>query len=255
MGVFFMLKGFFEENPRVAVAFSGGADSAYLLSQAVKYAQSVLACCVKTDFNAEHELEDAVRLAEELGAELEVIPVDILSDERVAANDPLRCYYCKTRLLGAVKERAAAAGYDVVVEGSNFDDDPAGRPGMKALSELGIRSPIREAGLNKAEVRRLSREAGLFTWNKPSNSCAATRIPTGTRVEAEMLDKIKAGEKALHELGFSELRLRWRKEGAKLELPESQIATAVEKRDDILAALGGDFKEITLDLKGRDTNG
>ena len=250
-----MLKGFFEENPRVAVAFSGGADSAYLLSQAMKYAESVLACCVKTVFNAEHELDDALRLAKELGAELNVIPIDILADERVAANDPLRCYYCKTRLLGAIREYAAEKGYSVVAEGSNADDDPAGRPGMKAIAELGIRSPIREAGLTKAEVRSHSREAGLFTWNKPSNSCAATRVPTGKRLEADMLEKIKAGEKALHELGFSELRLRRTDSGAKLELPEAQIAMAVEKRNDILAALGGDFKEITLDLKGRDPRG
>lgn len=250
-----MLKGFFEENPRVAVAFSGGADSAYLLSQAVKYAESVLACCVKTVFNAEHELDDALRLAKELGAELEVIPIDILADECVAVNDPLRCYRCKTRLLGAVKEFAAAKGYTVVVDGSNADDDPAGRPGMKALAELGIRSPIREAGITKAELRRLSREAGLFTWNKPSDSCAATRVPTGTRLEAEILNKIKAGEKSLRELGFSELRLRWTDGGAKLELPREQIAMAAEKREAILAALGGDFKEITLDLRGRTPRG
>ena len=247
-----MLKAFFEENPRVAVAFSGGTDSAYLLHQAVKYAESVLACCVNTAFNAEHELNDALRLAKELGAELEIIPVDILADERVAANDPLRCYYCKTRLLGTVKERAAMRGYDVVIEGSNADDDPAGRPGMKALEELGIRSPMREAGLGKADVRRLSKEAGLFTWDKPSNSCAATRVPNGVKLTADILQKIKNGEERLNELGFSALRLRWRDGAAKLELPAEQLAMAVEKRNDIIAALSGDFTEISIDLKGRE---
>ncbi len=246
-----MLKAFFEENPRVAVAFSGGTDSSYLLHQAAKYAESVTAYCVLTAFHTSEELADVKRVAEELRVPLKVAEFDILADEKVAENTSKRCYYCKKQLLSKVKEFAAADGYSVVIEGSNTDDDPAQRPGMKVLEELDVRSPMREAGLSKADVRRLSKEAGLFTWNKPSNSCAATRIPTGVRLDAEILEKIKAGEKALHELGFSDLRLRWRSGAAKIELPPEQLPAAVEKRNDILAALGGEFTEISLDLKGR----
>ncbi len=247
-----MLKAFFEENPKVALAFSGGTDSAYLLQQAAKYAENVTAFCVKSVFNTDEETDDAVRLAEGLGVRIVIIPVDILADENVAANPADRCHFCKKQLLGKVKAAAAEEGYELVIEGSNMDDDPAGRPGMKVIAELGIRSPLREAGLSKAEIRRLSKEAGLPTWNKPSNSCAATRVPTGTRLEAEMLEKIKAGEKALNEMGFSALRLRLKNGGAKLELPAAQLAMAVEKRLDILSALSVYFDEITLDLKSRD---
>lgn len=246
-----MLKAFFEENPRVAVAFSGGTDSTYLLQQAAKYADSVTAYCVLTVFHTAEELADVKRAAEELNVPLKVVELDILAEENVAENTSKRCYYCKRQLLSQVKKLAAADGYSVVIEGSNADDDPDQRPGMKVLEELAVRSPMREAGLSKADVRRLSKDAGLFTWNKPSNSCAATRVPTGVRLEKEILDKIKAGEKALHEMGFSDLRLRWRSGGAKIELPPEQMAAAVEKRNDILAALGGQFKEISLDLKGR----
>ncbi|MBR2879048.1 MAG: ATP-dependent sacrificial sulfur transferase LarE [Oscillospiraceae bacterium] len=246
-----MLKAFFEENPRVAVAFSGGTDSAYLLYQAAKYAQSVTAYCVKSIFQPESERDDVRQLANELGVKFRIVLLDILADKTVAKNTEERCYYCKKALFQRVKEWAWTDGYTVIIDGSNADDDPAQRPGMKALEELGVRSPMREAGLSKADIRRLSKEAGLFTWDKPSNSCAATRVPTGVKLTAEMLRKIKDGEEKLKELGFSDLRLRWRDGAAKLELPAEQLALAIEKRNDIIAALGEDFTEISLDLKGR----
>lgn len=246
-----MLKAFFEENPVVAVAFSGGTDSAYLLYQAVKYAKSVTAYCVKSVFQPESERDDVRRLADELGVKFRIVLLNVLEDKNVAKNTAERCYYCKKNIFQRIKEWAWTDGYTLILDGSNADDDPAQRPGMKALEELGVRSPLREAGLTKADVRRLSKEAGLFTWDKPSNSCAATRVPTGVKLTADMLKKIKDGEEKLQELGFSDLRLRWRDGAAKIELPREQLAMAVEKRNDIIAALSGDFTEISIDLKGR----
>ena len=163
-----MLKAFFKENPSAAVAFSGGVDSAWLLFCAVKYGRDITAYFVKTEFQPEFELDDAKRLAADVGARLKIIYMSALVDEKVRANPQNRCYYCKTNVFSAIRRAAAEDGYSLLLDGSNMDDDPAQRPGMKALRELNVRSPLREAGLHKSDIRRLSREAGLFTWDKPS---------------------------------------------------------------------------------------
>ena len=147
------LDGFFEENKRIAVAFSGGVDSAYLLYAAVRAGADVKAYCVRSAFQPGFEFEDARKLAEQIGTEFEVIEVDVLSDEKVTANPADRCYYCKTRIMTAVKAAASADGYKMVCDGTNASDDATDRPGTKALQELGIRSPLRECGLNKTEIR------------------------------------------------------------------------------------------------------
>ncbi len=246
-----MLKAFFEENPSAAVAFSGGGDSAWLLFCAAKYGGDVTAYFVKTEFQPEFELDDARRLAADVGARLKVIYMSALADERVRANPQNRCYYCKINVFSAIRRAAAEDGYSLLLDGSNMDDDPAQRPGMKALRELEVRSPLREAGLYKSDIRRLSREAGLFTWDKPSYSCLATRVPTGCEITDEILEKTERGEGALFALGFTDFRLRWRGGAAKLELPAEQLELAIDRREKILAALGKDYSEITLDLKAR----
>ena len=246
-----MLKAFFEENPEAALAFSGGVDSSYLLYAASKYARRVTAYFVKTEFQPEFEAEDAVRLARELGAEMKILSLSVLADENIRANPADRCYICKRRIFTLIGRQAAEGGYPVLLDGSNLDDDPSRRPGMRALAELNVRSPLREAGLTKAEIRRLSREAGLFTWDKPSYSCLATRVPTGCELRGELLEKIERGESALMDLGFEAFRLRWRDGAAKLELTEKQLPMAIEKRKEILSALKNDFTEISLDLEVR----
>lgn len=247
-----MLKSFFEENPSVAIAFSGGVDSAYLLYEASKYARNVTAYFVKTVFQPWFEQEDAKRLAGGLGVKMKIIELDVLADEAIKANPARRCYLCKKRIFTRIAECAREDGCGVILDGSNLDDNPAQRPGMKALEELNVRSPLREAGLTKAEIRRLSHEAGLFTWDKPSYSCLATRVPTGCELDSGMLEKIERGELALMGLGFKNFRLRWRDGAAKLEMTESQMPMALEKRSEILSALSGEFNEISLDLKGRE---
>ena len=181
------LERFFAENPCAAVAFSGGADSAYLLYAAVKAGANVKAYYVKTAFQPQFELEDAKKLAGELGTPMQVLPLDILCDQAVTANPPDRCYHCKKRIFSAIRAAAAQDGFSVLLDGTNASDDAGDRPGIRALKELSVRSPLREAGLTKAEIRRLSKEAGLFTHDKPAYACLATRIPTGETITAEKL--------------------------------------------------------------------
>ena len=245
------LRAFFAENSRLALAFSGGCDSAYLLYAASACGADVAAYYVRSSFQPAFELEDARRLAGELGKELRLIEVDALADPRVRANPPERCYYCKQGIFGTILTAAAGDGYDLVIDGTNASDDASDRPGMRALREMRVRSPLRECGITKAQVRALSREAGLFTWNKPAYACLATRIPSGTAIEREMLAHVERAEAALHALGLSDLRVRVTPGGCRLELTEADMPRAVERRAEIIAALEADFLEITLNLRAR----
>ncbi len=235
------LSEFFRENPKFALAFSGGADSAYLLRAAQDAGADVRPYFFKTQFQPSFELEEALRLAPGLA----VVRADVLNEPEIAANGPERCYRCKRRMLSLLIARAAADGYALVCDGTNATDDAAGRPGMRALAELGIRSPLREAGLGKAEIRRLSREAGLDTWDKPSYSCLATRVPAGTPIDARSLRLIECGEKLLNDLGFSGFRLRLADPlgpAYRLELPEGQI----ERGRRLLTELAERLGEVEL---------
>ena len=157
------LQEFFAENPRAAIAFSGGVDSSYLLYAAVQCGADVHAYFAKTAFQPQFELDDAQRLAESVGAKLTVLELDALSSEDVARNPANRCYYCKQNIFGNLKRAAAEDGFTLILDGTNASDDAGDRPGMRALREMDVRSPLRECGLTKAEIRRLSHEAGLFS--------------------------------------------------------------------------------------------
>ena len=245
------LEQFFSEHPKAALAFSGGVDSAYLLWAGLQAGAEVRPYFVKTPFQPRFELEDALRLCRELGVGLNVVEYDILSDPQVAANPSDRCYHCKRRLFSLLRERAASDGFSLLIDGTNASDDGGGRPGMRALAELEVRSPLRECGLAKERVRALSREAGLFTWDKPSYACLATRVPTGQAITRSCLEKVERGEESLSRLGFRDFRLRLGFGGAKLQLLEGQLPLVLERRTDILNALEADFPEITLDLRPR----
>ena len=155
------LNEFFREHPRVALAFSGGVDSAYLLYAALQAGAQVRAYYVKSPFQPGFELEDARRLARELGADMVELPLDVLTDENVVKNPANRCYYCKKRIFSAILNAARADGFDLLMDGTNASDDLSDRPGFRALQELQVRSPLREAGLTKPEIRELSRQAGV----------------------------------------------------------------------------------------------
>ena len=245
------LEEFFRQVPRAAVAFSGGTDSAFLLWAAKECGCDVRAYYVKTAFQPQFELEDARRLASELAVPLTVVEADILSVPEAAANGPQRCYYCKRSLFSQLRQAARNDGYLVLLDGTNASDDAGDRPGMQALRELEVRSPLRECGLTKDEIRRRSQEAGLFTWDKPAYACLATRIPTGTPITREDLKRVERAECALEALGFRDFRVRLFHGAARIQVTEEQLPLVMEKQAELWAALQPDFSDILLDLVPR----
>ena len=245
------LQEFFTEHPKAALGFSGGVDSSYLLWAAVNAGADIAPYYIQTAFQPAFELEDAKRLCEQIGVKLNVIQLDALADPRVAANPANRCYYCKVGLFGALRARAKADGYDLLLDGTNASDDAGDRPGMKALREMEVRSPLRECGLTKAMIRQESRKAGLFTWDKPAYACLATRVPTGRTITPELLRRVEGAETALFALGFTDFRVRLYDDAARLQLREGQLAKAVEQRQAIRQTLAPWFDIVLLDTQTR----
>ena len=251
------LQEFFHDNPKAAIAFSGGVDSAYLLYAALACGADVRAYFVKSQFQPEFELEDACQLAEELEERfgcsgiLKVLQADVLADPVVTANPPDRCYHCKQKVFGKILDAAAQDGYHLILDGTNASDEEGDRPGMRALREMEVRSPLRICGLTKAEIRRLSQEVDLFTWSKPSYACLATRVPTGRAITAEDLVRVEGAEKALTDMGFSDFRVRLYHDAARIQLPADQMTRAVTEKEKILDALKPSFAYVLIDLEGR----
>ncbi len=249
------LEYFFNKNNKIALGFSGGVDSSYLLYAAVKYNVDIRAYYVRTQFQPEFEYNDAMRIARNIGAEVTVIEYDILSDSNITQNPADRCYYCKRRIFSAICQRAAEDGYTTIIDGTNASDDAGDRPGMRALGELNVISPLKECGLTKADIRKLSEEAGLFTWNKAAYSCLATRINMGNEITADKLKRIENSEMVLFKLGFDDFRVRMYNDSARLEFTDRDIEKAFKARDEIVGELSPYFEYITLDMKGRKSNG
>lgn len=245
------LSAFFQENPKAALAFSGGVDSAYLLYAAKHYGAQVCAYYVKTPFQPQFEYDEAVQLAKELDVPMVTLELDILADTVIAANPRNRCYFCKKRLFTAILEQAEKDGFSLLLDGTNASDDISDRPGMQALQELQVRSPLQECGLTKDAIRNLSRQAGLFTHDKPSYACLATRIPTGTAITGLLLAKAEKSEEFLKKLGFVDFRVRLMGDSAKLQLREAQLPLLLEYRKTILAELKKDYNTVLLDLEVR----
>lgn len=246
------LQEFFAQHPKCALAFSGGVDSAYLLYAAIAAGAQVRAYYVKTAFQPEFEYQDACRLAQQLGADLVTLRLDVLEDETVTANPANRCYFCKKRIFSAIMQAASADGFSVLLDGTNASDQVADRPGMQALRELSVLSPLRSCGLTKAEIRALSKEAGLFTWDKPAYACLATRIPTGTVITADKLRRTEECEAFLMQLGFSDFRIRLLGDCARIQLLSSQLPLLMGQREQILAELKKHYSGVLLDLEVRE---
>ncbi len=242
---------FFSKHPRIALAFSGGTDSSYLLYAALACGVDVKPYYASTQFQPAFELEDARRLCRELGVNLTVLPYDVLSHAEVAANPTDRCYHCKNALFGQLMQAVAKDGYPELMDGTNASDDADDRPGMRALREKGVLSPLRLCGIPKSEIRALSKDAGLFTWDKPAYACLATRVPAGVTIDAETLGKVERAEGALFSMGFTDFRVRVMGLAAKLQLPQHQFLNAASRAESIHAALSQDFSDILLDLKPR----
>ena len=245
------LKQFFEQYPRVAIAFSGGVDSAYLLYAASKYAKQVKAYYVNTAFQPQFELDDAKRLAKELGAEMQVLEADVLHDPAIVSNPADRCYHCKKKLFSHILKAAREDGFSVLLDGTNASDEASDRPGMRAIAELLVRSPLRECGLTKDAIRQLSREAGLFTHDKPAYACLATRIPVGEMITAEKLQRTELAEDYLTALGFRDFRVRSVGGLAKIQIREEDLELAMTHRKEILNELKKHYTGVLLDLEVR----
>lgn len=245
------LSDFWKENPQAAIAFSGGVDSAYLLYSAVQSGAQVTAYYAKTAFQPRFELEDAEKLARQLGLEMKILALDVLKVPYVGENPANRCYYCKKALFSAISEAARADGYGLVVDGTNASDQVDDRPGMRALSELSVRSPLRECGLTKTEIRRLSKEAGLFTHDKPAYACLATRIPTGDMITPEKLARTEEAEAFLSGLGLRDFRVRTAGELARIQVTSADLETVVQNREIILNHLKEMYSGVVLDLEVR----
>lgn len=245
------LKDFFTKYNKVAIAFSGGVDSSYLLYSAIKNNVDAMAYYVKSDFQPEFEFQDAINLAEELNANMKILKIDVLDKEEIAANPYDRCYYCKQEIFGTILKEAKKDGFEVLLDGTNYSDSYEDRPGMKAKEELQVLSPLRECKLTKENIRALSKVAGLPTWSKPSYSCLATRVMTNTTISKEILLRTEKAEDYLRSKGFTDFRVRTVSDGAKIQVLENELEKVLELRKDILEELSKYYKNIVLDLEVR----
>ena len=239
----------------LAVAFSGGADSALLLKLAIDCAKEkgtkVYAITVHTRLHPHYEMEEAEELARQMGAMYVCLSVDEFADEQIARNPINRCYLCKKRIFQSILEKAASLGCRTVVEGTNEDDLHVYRPGILALQELGIRSPLAEAGITKEMVRWWLAKLNLAVAGKPSTPCLATRIPYGEMLDEQILSRIEQGEKYLKDMGFVNVRLRVHGQIARVEIDIRQMVMMMQNREAVIGYLKElGFVYITLDLEG-----
>lgn len=182
------LRAFFEDHPRVALAYSGGCDSVFLLACARACGAEVHPFTIDTAFQYAFEADDARLAAEQLGSATETIKLNIFAHPAVITNPPDRCYHCKRVIFQTLFDAANKLGIDTVIDGTNATDDPVRRPGFRAIEEFGVRSPLRDAGLTKDQIRDLSRKMGLLTADKPNYSCLATRVEAGQQITPELLE-------------------------------------------------------------------
>lgn len=238
---------------RVVVAFSAGVDSTLLLALAVDTlgpANVLAAVGISPSLPAE-ERQAARRIAEQIGAELVEVTTEELDDPRYAANPAERCYFCKHDLFGRLDELAKRRGFETVLSGANADDTGDFRPGMRAGLELGVRSPLMEAGLTKAQIRELSRHMKLPTWDKPAMACLASRVPYGQSITAERLGRIEQAERAIRKLGFRQVRVRDHDQVARIEVPADDLPGLLELRIEVAAAMKqAGYAYATMDLLG-----
>ncbi len=251
-GKYERLKSIIKDCGSVLVAFSGGADSALLLAVAAKeLGDRVLAVTAVSPTSTQLEIQEAKELAKGLGVKHLVVESGEMQLPDFTKNTPQKCYHCKFLRFSQLQKIALQESIPWLLDGSNVDDLGDFRPGMRAVQELGIRSPLQEAGFTKSEIRELSRQLALPTWNKPSSPCLATRIPYGQRITEEKLRRVEAAEEYLKKQGFTPLRVRHYQQEARLEIAKEQfgyLLSRLEEVSDRLKELG--FTAVTLDLSG-----
>ncbi|GAW91020.1 ATP-dependent sacrificial sulfur transferase LarE [Calderihabitans maritimus] len=246
------LKNILSEMGGVVIAFSGGVDSTFLTKVAHEVlGDKALAVTATSETYPQHELEEAKRLAGSLGVRHLIIRSEELEVPGFADNPPDRCYHCKKELFSKLKQVAEEQGLAYIIDGSNADDIHDYRPGMKAIRELGVRSPLREAGLTKEEIRELSRAMNLPTWNKPSFACLSSRFPYGDKITREKLRMVGEAENYLRQLGLEQLRVRHHGQIARIEVKPDAFPLILKEAPNIVSKLKGlGYNYVTLDLEG-----
>jgi len=247
-----MLLKWFSDKESVAIAFSGGVDSAVVAKAAsVALGEKAIAVTARSSTLPESELEAARKVAGEIGIEHVVVDEDELRDPRFRENPPNRCYFCRSGLVKALRRIAEERGIKHILDGANADDPKGHRPGLQALREGGVRSPLLELGLGKSDVREIAAHFGLSVRDKPSMACLASRIPYGEPITKEKLVMVERAEDYLRGKGFRQLRVRSHSGIARIEVEKEEIEKALKIKDEItreLKKLG--FKYVTLDLEG-----
>lgn len=247
------LKTYAQED--VMLAFSGGVDSSLLLwmacEQARQYGTKVYAVTLCTKLHPVGEIQVAERVANEAGAQFKILKIDELEEAQIDKNPVDRCYRCKKHLFGRIKKLAQQLGISVIMEGTNEDDLHVWRPGIQAVKELGILSPLAEAGITKKEIRKLAQEYHISVANKPSMPCLATRFPYGTEISYENLELVNQAENYLRDLGLYNVRVRVHGDIARIEVDEDSLTCVIENRNSIISYLKQlGYSYITLDLEG-----
>ena len=242
---------YLKQYKSAGIAFSGGTDSTYLLYAAKKAGIDVKAYYVKTSFQPEHEFRTAFQMAEQIGVPMTVLEYDSLGVKEIASNPAERCYHCKRRIFGSIINAAKADGFDVIFDGTNASDDENDRPGMKAIRELKVVSPLQCCGITKSDVRTLSKKAGLPTWDKPSYSCLATRVKQGEEITADKLRRIEMAEDILMAEGFRDVRVRLRGETAHLEIEEDKRQLFDDNKEKLLQKLKDLFDDVDPNVSPR----
>jgi len=248
------LQNILKEMRHVLVAFSGGTDSTFLLKVAADVlGNQVLAVTANSEIQPQHEFEEAKAFVQKLGVAHLVIRTNEMQDETFLQNPPDRCYHCKKSIFSAMKQIALEKGIPFIVDGTNADDIQDYRPGLRALNELNIRSPLRKAQLTKSEIRQLSKEMNLPTWDRPALACLASRIPYGTRITPEKLARIDKSESYLRDIGFTQIRVRDHDTIARIEVSrENKNLFLDNKFSDKIVQYIKDlgYQYVALDLEG-----